>query len=202
MDWKSLMPWVPFIVLESLCIASCAILIAASRVKSVFGTRLYALIPQPQHTVSIDARDQWTWMTAFRKPDLPVYTDHFEMIKEFIVIALCMAVIGTVLAAVGRVIERARAPSGLVLVIAAFVLFVFSIVYTQQCVRIFRDSTFALQSAKFKECYPKSYVIRVYFLLIFTWPISIVFALHAGYVLWECYKNKLYFGIPPEEVTT
>ncbi|KII71578.1 hypothetical protein RF11_04623 [Thelohanellus kitauei] len=198
MNFRSLLPWIPFILFQTLCVASCAILITASRARWVLGTRLYDSRNNAKFTGHSNRLDRSTWWNLVKRSDAPPFTENFTTIKEFIMTAACVAVFGTVCAAVGRAMEKTRAPSGCVLFLSALVLTSFSAFYTVHCARVIRDPTFASESAAFKSYFPDNYVFRVYFLLIFTWPISIIFSLYAAYVLWECYKNKLYFGIPSE----
>ncbi|KII68572.1 hypothetical protein RF11_08703 [Thelohanellus kitauei] len=120
------------------------------------------------------------------------------MIKEFIDSGMCRSLRYNFRRR-GKCSQKKKAASGLVLVLCALVLSTFSVVYTVHCAWIIRGPTFASEYDAFKELFPKTYFIRVHFLLVFTRPISIVFALYAAYVLWDCYRNKLYFGIPPDD---
>ncbi|KII71576.1 hypothetical protein RF11_04621 [Thelohanellus kitauei] len=199
MHLKKLSSWVLFIVFESLCIASCGVLISASRSNSVLGTHIFSsknFAEYVTHHVGKGSSGE----KYIRIRDEPGYSKNFTMIKVFIVATACVAVFVTLFTAASLVFKQIRAGSGFLLVLCALVLSAFSVVYTVHCSRIIRDPTFASEAAAFEKSFPKSYVRHVYYLLIFTWPITILFYLYAAYVLWDCYRNKLFQDIPNEDV--
>ncbi|KII74951.1 hypothetical protein RF11_01254 [Thelohanellus kitauei] len=185
MDMKNWVAWIPFIVFEFFCVLSCVVLITASRAGYVFGTRFFDGGNSAVYVSHEDLNDRSTYNNFIRINDPPAYSGNFNSIKETITIAACVAVFGTLCASLGRTHKKTRAASGMVLVITVPYL-------TED------HPEFSREQAAIRGYFPKVKAFHVYFLLWFTWPITIVFALYASFVLWECYKERLYYGIPDE----